>query len=144
MSATAEATTSKTEKTLKAALNDSGMEDAADGTSEEQNERLAVFKKPDPKVRAMVKDGCRKVEEIAEKRKTLSSGKSAVMDGLEEKGFNKEGIAFAMKYMNMSDKRKQAFDLTYRYVRDVLGEPVQDDMFGAAMASEARDRQSNH
>lgn len=80
-----------------------------------------------------------RLDEISELRDKRETQKNAVsmttaqvtnlLDQLEQKGLNKKAVKAALAYLDMSDKERSAFDLTYKIARAIVGEPLQIDLF---------------
>ena len=61
--------------------------------------------------------------------KLKTAGVTKLLDEMQAKGLNKTAVKAALKYIDMSDKERSAFDLTYKIVRKIVGEPLQIDLF---------------
>lgn len=109
----------------------------------EEGKTPEIFKAEDPKFMKKIVDGANKINEIKDKRKALSADIAAVMANFESDGLNKKAVKAAMTYVDLDDKERDNYDLSYTITRKALGVPVQGDLFEAAVASEMRDRASH-
>ncbi len=70
------------------------------------------------------------LQEIKGNREQLNKENAAIIEKLEAKfGWNRHAVRAAIGYTEMSEKKQDAYDKTYREVRAALGQPVQESLF---------------
>jgi uncharacterized protein (UPF0335 family) len=118
------------------------QEDASTGnvTPIKKDDKPDIFKKEDPKLMEKMRGFVAKLGKIKSERSELNAESNEVMAKLENLGFSKKGCKAAIAYLSLNDKDRINFDLSYAYLRKACGEPVQDDLFIGAVASELRDK----
>ena len=63
------------------------------------------------------------------KRKEINDQIAAERAGLQAEGLNPKAFDAARAYMEMSPEQRENYDFSYAISRQVLGEPIQLDMF---------------
>lgn len=104
----------------------------------------SIFKTEDPKFMTKLREGAEKVAAFVIKRTEVNKDIAAEMAKFESDGLNRKAVKAAMSYIDMNEKDQQNYDLTYNVMRKALGQPVQGDLFEAAVASEIRDSEKSH
>lgn len=102
-----------------------------------------LFKQEDPDFMEKLRDGAEKIARIQGERKELNASIAEVFASFENDGLNRHAVKAAIKFDDMNETDQENYDLTYTIMRKALGNPVQGDLFEAAVASELRDRAKN-
>lgn len=74
-----------------------------------------------------------KMDEIKKQRDQTNADKAAAVAELVSLGFNKEALKAALHYRDTPEDKRENFDLSYIYARKAFGQPIQDDLFTAAL-----------
>ena len=73
-------------------------------------------------------DGVNAIVRLKTQREGVNADKSAIIEKLEAKGINRHALKMAMQYAEMSETKRQNFDMAYELVREAIGEPLQGDL----------------
>jgi len=110
--------------------------------TEETNQQTTDDQAPPPSMLASpsddflqeIRNAVQTLKEIDAKRKDLTASKTATVERLAaDHAVNKAAMLAAMRYVDLKDKDKENWDLTYQVVRKALGDPVQQDLFEAQL-----------
>jgi len=110
--------------------------------TEETNQQTTDDQAPPPSMLASpsddflqeIRNAVQTLKEIDAKRKDLTASKTATVERLAaDHAVNKAAMLAAMRYVDLKDKDKENWDLTYQVVRKALGDPVQQDLFDAQL-----------
>jgi hypothetical protein len=76
-----------------------------------------------------IREKVENIKNLQAERSGINGMVTAEMDSLKSKGLNKKGLRMALAYLDLNEKDRRDFDLTYKTVRAALGDPIQIDLF---------------
>lgn len=82
---------------------------------------------PNPKVVKKVEGIINDMKTLEAQRKEINDKISALIEGAEAMGINRHALRAAKQYGEMSERKREAYDLSYTLARLAVGMPIQTD-----------------
>lgn len=131
--------------------NFSEQPDLIDGTPDSFTSKTAADERAEAKIERPMQDKLTNTEDMEKLKracadaisdltqydldaKDINAEKQAIREKLEALGIGKKPLSMALAYSKMSPAQRDGFDTAYTILRDVIGEPIQSDLFASLLS----------